>query len=148
MNQAVLNENNVVLNVAKEKKHEAIARAGRLLVHNGYVKEEYIEGMHKREESLTTYVGNGVAIPHGMPEYVGYIVKSGLVVLQYPEGIDFGAGNRAYLLIGIAGKDDEYMEILAGIAVVCQDEDNVQKLRQATSKKEILKILTEGEQDD
>ncbi|CAA7600116.1 Phosphoenolpyruvate-dependent sugar phosphotransferase system, EIIA 2 [Acididesulfobacillus acetoxydans] len=148
MNRTILNENNVVLNVAKETKREAIARVGRLLVQNGYVGEKYIEGMQKREESLSTYVGNGVAIPHGMPEYMRYIRKSGLVVFQYPEGIDFGDGNRAYLLIGIAGKDDEHIEILAGIALVCQEEENVLKLRQAASKEEIIEILTDGEQDD
>lgn len=148
MDGAILNENNVVLNVAAETKTKAIERVGKLLVKNGYVSEEYIEGMHKREASLTTYVGNGVAIPHGMPEYMRYILKSGIAVIQYPAGLDFGDGNVAYILIGIAGKDNEHMEILAGIALVCQEEENVLKLRQAASKRDIIEILAEGESDD
>lgn len=145
MDKTILNKNNILLNVASESKTEAITRVGNLLAENGYVKEQYIEGMQLREESLTTYVGNGIAIPHGMPEYMQYIEKSGIVVAQYPAGIDFGEGNQAYILIGIAGKNDEHIEILASIALVCQEEENVIKLRKATSKQEIIDILADGE---
>lgn len=146
MDNLILNENNIVLNAAAESKFEAIARLGKILVKNGYVQEEYIEGMKQRENSLTTYVGNGIAIPHGMPEYIKYILKSGLVVIQYPDGIDFGEGNTAYILIGIAGKDDEHLELLSRIALVCQEEENVEKLKKASTKEEIISILLEGDQ--
>ncbi len=146
MDKAILNENNILLNLGSEPKNQAIARVGRLLVQNGYVTEEYVIGMQLREASLTTYVGNGISIPHGMPEYMKYIQRSGIVVVQYPEGIDFGEGNLAYILIGIAGKDDEHMEILSSIALVCQEEENVLQLRQASSKQAIIEILARGEQ--
>lgn len=146
MDNLILNENNIVLNAAAESKFDAIARLGKILVKNGYVQEEYIEGMKQRENSLTTYVGNGIAIPHGMPEYIKYILKSGLVVIQYPDGIDFGEGNTAYILIGIAGKDDEHLELLSSIALVCQEEENVEKLKKASTKEEIISILLEGDQ--
>ncbi|KLU65449.1 mannitol-specific phosphotransferase enzyme IIA component [Desulfosporosinus acididurans] len=145
MNREIFNEDNIQLGLVSESKGDAILRAGELLRKNGYVRSEYLEGMTKREESLTTYVGNGVAIPHGLPEYIQYIQKSGLVMLQYPEGIDFGEGNIAYVLIGIAGKDDEHLELLSTIALVCQEEDNVTKLKQAASKQEILEILSGGD---
>ncbi|AFM40001.1 mannitol/fructose-specific phosphotransferase system, IIA domain protein [Desulfosporosinus acidiphilus SJ4] len=145
MNQEIFNENNIILNLASESKREAILRAGELLKKNGYVQHDYLEGMEKREESLTTYVGNGVAIPHGLPEYIQYIVKSGLVMLQYPEGVDFGEGNTAYVVIGIAGKDDEHLELLSTIALVCQEEENVTKLKVASSKQEVLEILAGGD---
>jgi PTS system mannitol-specific IIA component len=144
MNGFIVNEGNILLNTAPESKYDAIERAGRLLAGNGYVEPEYIEGMKKRENEITTYIGNGIAIPHGASEYIRHIKKSGIVVLQYPQGVDFGAGNTAYILIGIAGKDNEHMEILSSIALVCQDEQNVQKLRNAATKEEVIAILTEG----
>ncbi|KJR44956.1 PTS system, mannitol-specific IIA component [Desulfosporosinus sp. I2] len=145
MNLDIFNKNNIELNVARESKNAAIQRAGELLKKNGYVQAEYLEGMEKREQSLTTYVGNGVAIPHGLPEYIPFILKSGLVLLQYPQGIDFGEGNTAYVLIGIAGKDDEHIELLSAIALVCQEEENVNRLKLATSKQEVLQILASGD---
>ena len=144
MNSLILNDSNIMLDVAAEDKFEAIERAGRLLLENGYVDIEYLEGMRKRENDITTYIGNGIAIPHGTSEYVKHIRKSGIVVLQYPEGVDFGAGNVAYILIGIAGRNDEHLEILSAIAIACQDEKNVEKLRNAAVKEEIISILAEG----
>ena len=145
MDLRIFNENNIELNLARESKGAAILRAGELLRKNGYVQNEYLEGMEKREQSLTTYVGNGVAIPHGLPEYIPYILKSGLVMLQYPEGVDFGEGNIAYVLIGIAGKGDEHLELLSMIALVCQEEENVTRLKLASSKQEVMQILVGGE---
>lgn len=145
MNRLILNDKNIILNGASENKYAAIERAGRLLADNGYVNAEYIDGMKKREDEITTYIGNGIAIPHGTSEYIKHIKESGIVVIQYPEGVDFGAGNAAYILIGIAGKNDEHLEILSSIALVCQDEQNVFKLRHAASKEEIISILTEGD---
>lgn len=144
MNSLILNDGNIVLNIASEGKYAAIERAGRLLSDNGYVDIEYLEGMRNREDDITTYIGNGIAIPHGTSEYVGHIRKSGIVVLQYPEGVDFGSGNVAYMVIGIAGKNDEHLEILSAIAIACQDEHNVQRLRNAGTKEEIKSILAEG----
>ncbi|MGE5632080.1 MAG: PTS sugar transporter subunit IIA [Caulobacteraceae bacterium] len=69
-----------------------------------------------------------------------------IVVVQYPEGVDFGTGNTAYILIGIAGRNDEHLEILSAIAIVCQNEHNVTKLRNAAAKEEIIRILTEGDE--
>lgn len=146
MDRMILNEGNIVLNAATEGRYEAIERAGKLLADNGYVEPDYIEGMRKREAEVTTYIGNGIAIPHGTSQYVKHIKTSGIVVLQYPEGVDFDEGNIAYILIGIAGRNDEHLKILSSIALVCQDENNVSKLRHATAKEEIISILTEGDE--
>lgn len=143
MDNRILNEANIILNVKSEAKYEAIERVGNLLVTNGYVSEEYKAGMRKREEEITTYIGNGIAIPHGMNEYIKYINKSGIVVAQYPEGVDFGEGNTAHIIIGIAGKNDDHLEILSKIAVVCLDEGNVSKLINARTKQEVIDILME-----
>ena len=140
-----LQESDIILQVPGENKHAAIERVGSKLVENGHVKPEYIEGMFAREESLTTYVGNGVAIPHSMPEYVQYIVSSGVVIAQYPDGVDFGNGNVAHLVVGIAGKGEEHMEVLSQIAIVCQDQKNVNKLVYAKTAREVMDVVSEGE---
>lgn len=143
MNKEILNEANIILNVKSETKYEAIERVGKLLVKNGYVEEPYLIGMKNRENDITTYIGNGIAIPHGMNEFIKYIKKSGIVVAQYPEGVDFGEGNIAYIVIGIAGKNNDHLDILSKIAIVCLDETNVNKLVKAKNKEEIIEILTE-----
>ena len=144
MNSNILNENNIMLDVEPEGKYEAIERAGKLLADNGYVNMEYIEGMKKRENDITTYIGNGIAIPHGTSDYIKHIKRSGIVVVQYPKGVDFGEGNVAYIIIGIAGLNNEHLEILSEIALACQDEQNVEKLRYAVNKEHIISILSEG----
>ncbi|MBE3578419.1 MAG: PTS sugar transporter subunit IIA [Caldanaerobacter subterraneus] len=146
MDREILNEKNILLNLPSESKIEAIERVGNLLVENGYVEKDYIEGMKKREEDITTYIGNGVAIPHGVSEYVKYIKKSGIVIAQYPDGVDFGDGNRAYIVIGIAGKGDEHLNILSKIALTCQYEENVEKLKKAKTPQEIIEILEKGDE--
>ena len=145
MSKQVLTIENIQLKVASESKDAAIERVGKLLVSNGYVNENYIEGMKKREEEVTTYMGNGVAIPHGMNEYKKQILESGIVIAQYPDGVDFGSGNVAYVVIGIAGKGEEHMEILSKIALTVQYEENVEKMRYAKTKEEIIEIINEGE---
>lgn len=142
MNNILVAEN-IKLNLASESKVEAIERAGRLLVSKGYVKENYIEGMKARENEVSTFMGNGVAIPHGMNEYKKEILESGIVILQYPNGVDFGDGNIAYIVIGIAGKGDDHMEILSQIALTIQYEENVEKLIKAKTEAEIIKIINE-----
>ncbi len=145
MEKGILVKQGIVLNVSSESKDKAIERVGQLLIDGGYVKENYIEGMKAREEEVTTYMGNGVAIPHGMNEYKKEILETGIVIAQYPNGVDFGEGNTAYIVIGIAGKGDEHMEILSKIALTVQYEENVERLRNAKTPEEIIEIIEEGE---
>lgn len=141
----ILIKENIVLNVGTVSKFEAIENAGKLLVKNGYVNENYIEGMKARENEVSTFMGNGVAIPHGMNEYKKQIKRSGIVIFQYPNGVDFGEGNTAYIVIGIAGLGDDHIEILSKIALTVQYEENVERLRNAKSEEEIIAIIEEGE---
>ncbi|MCL6454939.1 MAG: PTS sugar transporter subunit IIA [Alicyclobacillus sp.] len=137
----VIQVSNVLLNVPSEPKTDAIVRVGRKLVENGYVEEPYIDGMLLREASITTYIGNQVAIPHSMPEYAKYIRQSGIVVAQYPAGVDFGEGNIAKIVIGIAGRGEEHMEVLSQIAAVCMEEENVERLAQAQTPDDVIALL-------
>ncbi|EBH1933355.1 PTS mannitol transporter subunit IIA, partial [Salmonella enterica] len=94
-----------------------------------------------REEIVSTYLGNGLAIPHGTDGSDCEIIKTGISLVQFPDGVDFGDGNTAYITIGIAGKEAEHMDLLNKIALICIEEDNVQTLRNATSIEQVLQVL-------
>ncbi|HCX64903.1 MAG TPA: PTS mannitol transporter subunit IIA [Eubacteriaceae bacterium] len=141
----ILQKKNIRLNVSFKDKDEAVEMAGNMLLESGYVDESYIDLMKKREETMSTFMGNGLAIPHGVAESrgEGIIKESGIVVIQVPDGVDFGNGNLAYMVIGIAGKGDEHLEILSNIAMIFDDADNVEALKTATDPDEIYKKFTE-----
>lgn len=136
----VLNLNNIKLNMVFDNKIEAIKYAGNILVENGYVKEDYIQSMLERDKDLSVYIGNNIAIPHGMPDLESYIIKSGISIIQVPDGVDFD-GELAYVIIGIAGKNNTHMEILEKIALVCMEEENIEIIRRAKNKEDILNIF-------
>ena len=113
----IFDEDNIQLNIQFDNKYDAIKEAGKILLNRDCIEPEYIDAMIEREDKVSVYIGNGVAIPHGVGGSEKYIKKSGLSFLQIPEGIDFGDGKIAYLVIGIAGVDGEHLDILANIAV-------------------------------
>ena len=125
---------------ASVSKEEAITAAGKLLHELGYVNESYIPAMLKREKTVSTYMGLGVAIPHGTSEAKDEVKKTGIVLLQYPEGVDFG-DEKAYLVFGIAGIGNEHLDLLAKIGTVIEEEENLDKLKKATTPEEILKMF-------
>ncbi|NGQ95224.1 PTS sugar transporter subunit IIA [Brevibacillus sp. SYP-B805] len=145
MAQHIISTDKIKLNADVANKREAIELAGQLLVENGHVAPDYIGKMLEREELLTTYLGNGVAIPHGTNESKQLIKSSGISIVQVPKGVDFGDGNIAHVIIGIAGVGDEHLDILSKIAVVCSEEENVKEIVQATSAEQIIAILERGE---
>lgn len=132
---------NIKLNIQLDNKEEAIKYTGQILVENNYVSQEYTECMLQREEVISTYIGSRVAIPHGVDGSQKYIKYSGISFVQVPEGVSFGEGKEANILIGIAGKDDEHLEILSKIAMLLSEEENIDKLVNATSKNEIMKLF-------
>ena len=137
---SILKKNNIVLGLESVSKEEAIKRVGEILAKEGYVKEEYIQAMLEREEIVSTYIGMGVAIPHGVGEAKKEVKKSGIAVLQYPNGIKFG-DEVAYLVVGIAGVGDEHLTILSNIAMSLEDEVLVEKLRKTYDVNDILKVF-------
>ncbi len=140
----ILKEENVVLNKTFNTKEEAIREAGRLLVDSGYVQPEYIESMIEREETVSTYMGNFIAIPHGREEAKELIKETGISVVQIPEGINFGEEGEDKLVtivIGIAGAGDDHLEVLSQIAVYCSEIENVVKLADADTEREIVQLL-------
>lgn len=141
MSQSILKKENVVLNAVIKTKEDAIRKTGSILVEQGYVEAGYIEKMLEREELTSTYMGNFIAIPHGTEDAKDLVKNSGISIIQVPQGVDFGGGNIVKLLIGIAGKNNEHLDILSNIAIVCSEEENVESLVQATTAEEILAIF-------
>lgn len=140
MNKELLKKENIVLNADPKDKWEAIKISGSILVEQGYVTPSYIDDMIEREKGFGVYIGNHVAIPHGLVESADKIIKSGISIVQTPKGVSFGE-EKAYVFIGIAGKGMEHIDILQKVAMVCMDVENVEKIRDAKSKEEIMHIL-------
>ncbi len=135
----ILSEENIALNVKVKDKEEAIRYAGKILVENAYTTPKYIE--HMMERRFSVYIGNHLAIPHGIESSDSEIYTSGLSVVQIPEGVDFGDGNIAYVVIGIAGKDGTHLNMLSNIALICAEEENIEKMRHAENKQELMELL-------
>lgn len=142
ISEEVLNADNICLNQYFDTKEAAIAKTGEILVENGFVKPEYIQSMQEREKTVSVYVGNHVAIPHGTGNSDSLILKSGISVVQVPKGVKFG-NETAYVLFGIAGKGNNHLDILSKIADFCSETKNVEKIKYASSEEEIIKMLTD-----
>ncbi len=121
-------------------KEEAIRAAGSLLKQIGCVEDGYIDAMLEREKLITTYMGLGVAIPHGTTQAKGEVKKSGIVMLQYPDGVDFG-DEKAQLIFGIAGVGDQHMDLLQKISNSLEDEDLLEQLKTTTDINLVLKTF-------
>ena len=141
MTLSILSAENIVLNQAFATKEEAIRFTGKLLVDRGYVASAYVEKMIEREEMTTTFMGNFVAIPHGTDDAKKEVKESGIAIIQVPEGVDFGDGNIVKLIIGIAGKGDEHLDILSNIAIVVSEEENVEQIVKASTEKEVISFF-------
>lgn len=138
---SILSTNKVKLNVSVKDKFEAIRVAGELLVQAGHAEESYIESMIQRENILSTYMGGGLAIPHGTNEAKEKIKSTGLSIIQIPSGVDFGEGNIAHLVIGIAAVGDDHLDILTNVAVVCSDDDNLDRILKAQTAQDLIEIF-------
>src|SRR5699024_10565153 len=119
----MLKKENIVLNQTTEAKEDVIIQAGQILVEQGAVEPVYIDSMLAREEVVSTFIGNGLAIQHLSDEGKTSVIESGLSLIQVPGGVDFD-GNEAKVILGIAGKENEHLDMLQKIAVLFSDEDN------------------------
>ena len=125
--------------------NEAIRQVGAVLVDIGAVNPSYVDSMLEREQSISTFIGEGVAIPHGTLAGKDSVLRDALAVVQFPDGVDWH-GDRAEVCIGIAAVGDGHVGILAQLAEVLMDEDRAAALRGATSAEEVVAILTPGEE--
>ena len=127
-------------------KDDAIREAGQLLVDSGAVSPAYVDAMFEREKSVSTYMGNYLAIPHGTNEAKDAISRSAISVVRYDRPIDWN-GNEVRFAVGIAGVDNGHLEILGKIAIVFSDSDEVEKLLAASSAEELYTLLQAVNED-
>lgn len=139
----ILEKEGIALHCSCESYKDAVCKCAAMLIEGGYVGERYLEGMLKREESFSTAIGNLLAIPHGEMEYKEEILRTGMVVCVYPEGIDW-KGEPVKLVIGIAAKGEEHMDILERIAQVFEEEKAVEAIASNATAEEIHALLTGG----
>lgn len=116
---------NIFMNHAPATKEEIIREIGQIFLDGGYTTDKYTQAMLDKEETFNTAIGNNVAIPHGIESMRGEIKNTGLVIMTFPEGIDWGDGETVKLVIGIAAVGDEHMDVLQKIAQACEDEEAV-----------------------
>ncbi len=138
-----LTSDSVFLGLKANSKEEAIKFAGEQLVKLGNVSPEYIDGMFAREELVSTYLGESIAVPHGTIEAKQYVQKTGIVFCQYPEGIQWGddEDDVAKMVIGIAAQGDEHNMVLMAITNSLDDEEAVERLQNTSNPDDVLAIL-------
>lgn len=137
----VLIKESIKLNQAPVTKEEAIRMAGELLVERGAVDSSYVEAMLEREKIVTTYMGMGIAIPHGTAEAKGAVKKTAISMVQFPDGVDFGE-EKAQLVFGIAGIGDEHLDLLSKIAGTLDDPEVLDKMKNTDDVEWILETLS------
>ena len=137
----ILVEEGIKLGLPTVSMEEAIVAAGELLRDLGYVDDDYIPAMIRRNKEASVYMGLGLAIPHGTLDAKRNVKKSGIIVMQYPDGVQFDGG-EAQLVIGIAGVGDEHIEILGKITKAACEEEILKELKKTTDVNYILNTFT------
>ena len=122
-------------------KEEAIRLVATALAQAGNVSIGYVEGMLARELQTSTYLGNGIAIPHGTTDTRDLVLKTGVKVFQFPQGIEWGEGQKAYVVIGIAARSDEHLGLLRQLTHVLSDDEVAEQLKTVTSAEELRALL-------
>lgn len=136
----ILARESVILTGTATTRDAAIDEAGRLLLARGAVDQGYIDAMHEREESVSTYMGSFLAIPHGTNAAKDHIRKSAVSVIRYPQGIDWN-GKEVKFVVGVAGVNNEHLHILSSIAKVFTNKEQVARLEAASSVDEVLELF-------
>jgi PTS system mannitol-specific IIA component len=140
VDDAILERRAIRLDERAATRDDAISRCGDVLVEVGAVDPAYVRTMLDRERSISTYVGEGVAIPHGTLEGKSAVRRDALAVLRFPDTVDWG-GNPVTLCVAIAAQGDGHVDLLAELAEILLDEDRAKALRQSTDPDEVMTLL-------
>lgn len=131
----------ILLGRRPASREEAVRAIGEAMVAAGEVTARYVEGMIQKETLHGTWITEGVALPHGTNEVKSEIRKSSVVVLQMPEGVEWGGGRMVYLALGLAGRGEEHLHLLAGLAAVLENRELVERMIHATNAQDVIAIL-------
>ncbi|MGC7893453.1 fused PTS fructose transporter subunit IIA/HPr protein [Vibrio anguillarum] len=136
-----LNSNNITLGQSPTNKQEAIRAIAADLTNKGFVEAGYVDGMLNREAQNSTFLGNGIAIPHGTTDTRQLVKQTGVAVHHFPNGVDWGNDTTVYVAIGIAAKSDEHLGILKQLTQVLSADGVEEKLKQASSANDVIALL-------
>ncbi|EGQ7698982.1 fused PTS fructose transporter subunit IIA/HPr protein [Vibrio vulnificus] len=136
-----LTSSDITLQQSADNKLDAIKSIAAALTSKGLVEQGYVEGMLNREAQNSTFLGNGIAIPHGTTDTRDLVQNTGVAVHHFPHGVDWGDGNKVYLAIGIAAKSDEHLGILKQLTKVLSADGVETRLQHATTEQEIIALL-------
>lgn len=136
-----LTSNNIKLSQSQANKQDAIRAIAADLAEKGLVDSGYVEGMLNREAQNSTFLGNGIAIPHGTTDTRSLVKQTGVAVHHFPSGVDWGDGNTVYVAIGIAAKSDEHLGILKQLTKVLSADGVEEKLKQARTENDVIALL-------
>ncbi|EGR0101299.1 fused PTS fructose transporter subunit IIA/HPr protein [Vibrio vulnificus] len=136
-----LTSSDITLQQSADNKLDAIKSIAAALTAKGLVEQGYVEGMLNREAQNSTFLGNGIAIPHGTTDTRDLVQNTGVAVHHFPHGVEWGDGNKVYLAIGIAAKSDEHLGILKQLTKVLSANGVEARLQQATTEQEIIALL-------
>jgi mannitol/fructose-specific phosphotransferase system IIA component len=137
---ALLEPDGIRLGLRAADRMDAVAQAGEVLMAIGAVERPYLDAMVERELSLSTFLGEGFALPHGTDASRTHVRRPALAVLQFPDGVDWG-GQRVQVAIAVASATDEHVQILAEVAGVISDPERAERLRSATEPRQVLELL-------
>ncbi|MBO1503933.1 fused PTS fructose transporter subunit IIA/HPr protein [Serratia proteamaculans] len=136
-----LSQQDIHLGAAAGSKQEAIQQVAAALTEAGCVSAAYVDGMLQRELQTSTYLGNGIAIPHGTTDTRDLVLNTGVQVFQFPQGIEWGEGQTAFVVIGIAARSDEHLALLRQLTHVLSDDSVAEQLAKTTSAEELRSLL-------
>ena len=139
----ILETKNIFINQASGEKEDIIRRIGDIFSSQGYTNEYYTQAMLDKEKVFNTYIGNEVAIPHDIEEAKKHIKKTGLVLMTFPDGQDWGAPEKVRVVVGIAAVGDEHLEVLQKIAMTFSDKKGLDQL--LTMNEQEISQLFEGD---
>ncbi|MFS7358109.1 fused PTS fructose transporter subunit IIA/HPr protein [Rahnella inusitata] len=136
-----LSQQDIHLGAAASDKQEAIRQVAAALTQAGRVSEGYVDGMLARELQTSTYLGNGIAIPHGTTDTRDLVLDTGVQVYQFPQGIAWGEDQTAYIVIGIAARSDEHLSLLRQLTHVLSDDSVAERMAKTDSAEELRSLL-------
>lgn len=140
---SIISLETIRLNAQAMNKVEAIRLAGELLVKAGHVEPAYVNGMLAREQTISTYIGRGIATPHGQLEDLARVRSTGVSVVQFPKGIIWDEGDElAHLVIGIAATVDGLTGVLHNLVELVQEPGDAERLATTTDPMEIIERLS------
>ncbi len=147
---SIISLETIQLNASAGSKEEAIKMAGELLVKAGHVSPAYVDGMLAREQTMSTYIGNGVAIPHGQFDDKESIHSTGISAVQFLDGIVWDEDDedeKAYLVVGIAATADEHVGVLTNLAEAIEEPEDAETLVRASDPMEIIERLSRPQEE-